>query len=313
MPHPFCQLFLILSLFSLADTDSRTCIRPTPCPHPFHPLVLVPPTNISNKTHAPQHNCSLITSPSQTVGSTLCQPAHSKLHGLNHQNFDFHSLLLQRCVLLSLLLLHTSPLHAPALLRLLPSDRTPTTVMLRCASGLLKLDSTTAITLCFGEPLTPKLQEWRSRRGQAGDGRERKRRDEEHSNKRGRSSKENTGLGSFLSAPEVCSSALERKGPSHTHLLRPVAGVCPCTAEEGQPGLCSWDWWCWWWFFSAPWVMTMLSSSPSQGGCDGVSSSVRCCRSDLFSFSLICSIYLSAPLALVSAAWLTAVGCLVNI
>lgn len=34
-------------------------------------------------------------------------------------------------------------------------------------------------------------------------------------------------MGSSLAAVEVRSPALERKGPSHTHLLRPVAGVCP--------------------------------------------------------------------------------------
>lgn len=34
-------------------------------------------------------------------------------------------------------------------------------------------------------------------------------------------------MGSSLAAAEARSPALERKGPSHTHLLRPVAGVCP--------------------------------------------------------------------------------------
>lgn len=65
---------------------------PVHTPAILKPLVLAPPTSISDKPHAPQHSRSLLTSPSQTVDSVLCQPAHSKLHGLNHQNFDLLSI-----------------------------------------------------------------------------------------------------------------------------------------------------------------------------------------------------------------------------
>lgn len=197
----------------------------------------------------------------------------------------FHSLLL--------LILHTTP--RPPLSCYSPALSTPLCQSYHHRDALLCLGlvwtCNRSITLHFTESPTQQPLEWKSRRRGQGKGETQTERERCHR-------EEEEGL-SFPAA-EVFTCPIE-EGPSHTHThtcyIRSQGSPC---VEKRQPGLCSWDWWRWRWFFSAPWVTAMLSSSPRREGRDGVSSLLL----RLFSSPLTLSL---ALLAFVSVVWLTVV------